>query len=274
MDPDTGVVENPTDRSLAADAASDDDYYTVHSPYYYVYNVTVIVYTLAFIASSWLAANMGSLHYVGTDGVLYSERYRSAYDLALRLMGLRFWVPFAVLCMLLYRRVQAACCSMFWIMVLALLFTMDVVALAMLGSQLGACNTPQARYGNPCNDRRWCAVAEVQNAPGNDCPTGVGAWAAPNDALALDDLRKNGDFVWLFSTSIVFVAVELLLVALPLALWFRRHLGGGPGGAPGSSAFDGDDDKYDPSLAPDRSSITVRGAIGGSVRRLYHLNRK
>jgi hypothetical protein len=259
------------------------DRYDVGQPYYYVLHVALIVYALSFVAFLVLIENATvphTFHHANQHGVLYSERSASRYWFALLVGTMRLWIFLVVCTMLLYRKTYCTsrktgrrypCCSVTWSVVLVVLVALELAGLAVLGSYLSHCNgADSSQAENPCNDLRRCCANEVWTNPQNACPNTIACVVV----LSLDQLGKNEDFLWLFATTVCFVAFDMLFLFMPLGLWLAPRDGGS-----GKQKESDDEDVLDPTLPteleqeqPTRqrifASARIRGSVGGT-RKMY-----
>ena len=202
------------------------DYYDKRQPVYYVFQVMQVLYLLGFLAHLVLILNATVVHshtYQNNNGPLYSERAVSMYWFALVFSVCRMFLFITASSLLLYRKTQCCCgkpgnkgCSVFWTGLLIVCVCIDVFVLAVLGSYFHQCNVP-GNANNPCNDLRYCHVPDVYNVFASGC-TYTTPWNPP---VTLDQLRSNVDFRWLFATSVVFVAFDLVFLFVPLGQWIE-----------------------------------------------------
>jgi hypothetical protein len=143
--------------------------------------------------------------------------------------------------MFLYRNTlccgkRSAGCTIFWMIILIALCALDVIALGINSNYLATCNGIHA-VGNPCNSPAWCCRAEVHVITANRCPNTM-TCPGGGPPIKPDDL-----FLATFALNVVFVALELYFIAVPLFYWFlsdNNRISGGGGG--GIILDNGDDD--------------------------------
>lgn len=210
-----------------------EDRFEVGSALYYTINLVIMTYGVCYYFYLIVLQNSDVPHtftHAGVNGELYSERFASPYHYALIFTSGRLLIFISVCMMILFRKTRLGCgprkygvCTVFWSLALAVLIVMDVSALVIFGSYLASCNGPNSK-SNPGNDARWCAAAVVWNNPSNEC-SNTGPWTGANAAITLQDLSVNVDFLWLFGAALLFSAMELVFLILPLALWLRSNTG-------------------------------------------------
>lgn len=243
-----------------------EDRFEVGSALYYIINLVIMTYGVCYFLYQIALQNADIPHtftHAGVNGELYSERFASPFHYALMFTSGRCWVFISVCMMILFRKTRLGCgprkygvCTVFWSMALAVLIVMDVSALVIFGSYLASCNGPHSK-SNPANDARWCAAAVVWNNPANEC-SNTGPWTGVNAAITLPDLSVNVDFLWLFGASILFSAMELVFLILPLALWLRSNtVTAATAAVTTKTAVVRDDDAIDPSL--------MKEDVGGDI---------
>lgn len=254
-----------------------NDIYTSRKTAYYVFMVMQVIYLCAILANFVLVMNATVKHthlYENNNGSLYSERYSSMYWYALMFSGCRIFLFITLCSVLLYRKTSCCCgrpnnryCSNFWIFFLMCWVVIDVFVLAVLGSFFSGCNVP-GNANNPCNDLRYCQVPEVYNNPDSGC-TYMTSWLPP---AVMSQLRRDSDFLWLFSVSVAFVAFDCVFLMVPLGMWLNNT----------TTAVHkkNDDDIYDEEeldfdvlqteeqLAMLGSNMSLRRQAGGGVRKI------
>lgn len=198
------------------------------SPWYYVIQVMLAIYGLGYVATLVLIQNAIVPHTyfkANNNGVLYSLRYVSLYWYSLLFCAMRLFT-FLVICqMLLYRKTnccgtKGTGCSIFWMILLAGLTVVEVINLTILGGYYSKCNG-LGQVDNPCNDLLWCCANEIFTQSGNLCSN-----TAPcTPAVALEQLKPNIDFVWLFSTTVAFTGFDIFFLLLPIGLWLTKSDG-------------------------------------------------
>jgi len=196
------------------------DLYESSNALYYFLQIVLWLYALGYVANLVLVMNTSVTHtYFKTlpGGALFTERYVTARWIFLMLALLRILVPICVLSMVLYRRSLG--CLIGWLVVLVLLVIVDVLVLIALGTDYGGCNG-QNEFGNLCNAPLWCCVPEIYGNPANMCLNSVGC----TPAVALEDLRPNTDFLWLFWVTFVFVVFDVVLLMVPVIIWLGQPL--------------------------------------------------
>ncbi len=230
-----------------------EDRFEVGSALYYALNLVIMTYGVCYFLYLIVLQNANIPHTYTVNGELYSERFASPYHYALMFTSGRLLIFISVCMMILFRKTRLGCgprkygvCTVFWSLALAVLIVMDVSALCIFGSYLASCNGPHSK-SNPGNDARWCAVSVVWNDPSNGCPN-TGPWTGSNAALTLQDLSVNTDFLWLFGSTLLFTAMELVFLILPLALWLRSNTRKKTVTTTTTSTVVVDDDAIDPSL--------------------------
>jgi hypothetical protein len=207
--------------------AKGNDIYTKRRAAYYFFMVLQIIYLAAILANFVLIMNATVKHthtYENNNGPLYSERYDSMYWFALMFSACRIFLFITLCSVLLYRKTSCCCggrnnryCSNFWIFLLLCFVVIDVFVLATLGSFFSGCNVP-GNANNPCNDLRYCHVPEVYNNPDSGC-TYMTAWLPP---VTQGELRRDRDFIWMFSVSVAFVAFDCVFLMVPLGMWLNN----------------------------------------------------
>jgi len=225
-------------------AQGETDTYNGTSVWYWVLHVMLVIYALGYLASLAISLNTVVPHTyfkANQNGVLYSDRYNSAYWLATFFSAFRLFV-FLVLCsMILYRNTRCCGryggCTVFWIVLLVGLVLLELFNFTILTNFFVKCNGVD-QVDNPCNDLLWCCVPSVFANPSNLCSntiacaplTGSGA----PTPTSLDQLKPNTDFIWMFSVSTVFMVFDAFFLLLPIGLWLvnsasSTFMGGGGG---------------------------------------------
>jgi hypothetical protein len=218
------------------------DAYSIGSLWYYVLHTLLIIYGLGYIVSLVLIQNAQVEHtYTKANvyGILHSDRYVSAYWLALVLMTVRPLI-FVVVCSLLLYRNTTCCgnkaigCNAFWVALLVIFVLADLLSFALMSSFYTKCNGI-GQVGNPCNSYKWCCASEIYMDATNLCADTVPCIPP----LTLAELKPQVDFVWLYSASVAFAAFDIFFLMLPIGLWVV-----GPTGPPLSdeSVIDAEDD--------------------------------
>lgn len=144
--------------------------------------------------------------------------------------------------MFLYRNTlccgkRSAGCTIFWMIILIALCALDVIALGINSNYLATCNGIHA-VGNPCNSPAWCCRAQVHVITANRCPNTM-TCPKGGPPIKPDDL-----FLATFALNVVFVALELYFIAVPLFYWFlsdASKISGGSGVMLDSNNGGGDD---------------------------------
>lgn len=182
------------------------------------YQIFLLIYGAGWVASNVLVQN-AYVEYTytraGVFGVLYSNRYVTAYWFALSFSTGRMVMFMVVCCYWLYRRTSFCgsrnCCFYWWWSLMVALLTLEAIVLAIYGSYYSKCNEPN-QPDNPCNDLLYCCDPVIYGDPANMCPNSDGC----TPAWTLAQASANSDFVWLFAVSVVFLCADLVFVALPL----------------------------------------------------------
>lgn len=204
-----------------------DDANENHTWVYYLTHVLQVVYGLGFVASAILFVNAHVVHTHFFPGApnndLYSERYTSLWWWVLCFGTLRFAFFICMQWLFTFRNTMCGAktrrfpgCTLVWLVLMVLLLAADVVGLVVNSYYLATCNGLDA-YGNPCNAPGWCCYPDVRVRPGNHCPNEFSA-----SCPVLPPLDKEPTFLGIFSINVVFVALELYFVLLPLVLWFKN----------------------------------------------------
>ncbi len=246
------------------------DAYDIGSGWYYVFHVMLIIYGLGYIASLVLIQNVQvehTFHKANVHGVLYSDRYVSAYWLAVFLMTFRPLIFVVVCSLLLYRNTtccgnKATACSAFWVVLLVLFVLADLLSFAIMSSFWTKCNG-LGQAGNPCNSYKWCCAANIYSDPSNLCSI----TAACDPVVTLSELQPNVDFVWLFSVSVAFAAFDVFFLMVPIALWLS--------GSSASSALDSfNQDEAEDDLMTDDQPANVFSAIATPIMKNTRMRKK
>lgn len=238
-----------------------DDANENHTWVYYLTHVLQVVYGLGFVASAILFVNAHVVHTHFFPGApnndLYSERYTSLWWWVLCFGTLRFAFFICMQWLFTFRNTMCGAktrrfpgCTLVWLVLMVLLLAADVVGLVVNSYYLATCNGLDA-YGNPCNAPGWCCYPDVRVRPGNHCPNEFSA-----SCPVLPPLDKEPTFLGIFSINVVFVALELYFVLLPLVLWFKnfntlQSIKRAPQPSPKPSAPSADD----PSLSEENDDI-------------------
>lgn len=203
----------------------DQDLYDPPSGYYYALHVLLIVYGLGFILSLQFVQNATVTHTYfrgSTFGTLFSLRYASMYWFSLFFSCMRIFIFLCMCCMLLFRNTMIGKsgfgCTIFWVILLLCFVILDIMGFAMLGTYYSRCNGI-GQVDNPCNDLRWCCVNEIFTDSANFCYNTAGC----TPAVLLSDLHPNPDFLWLFWTSVFFIAFDLVFLLIPVGIWLANN---------------------------------------------------
>jgi len=217
----------PSPSGIWVDSQGNDVFSKTQVPYY-IFQIMLVLYIIGYLGHLVLIQNATVVHtfnYQNNPGVLYSERANSSWWFALCFSCLRIFLFITVCSLITYRKTQCCCgkpgnrgCSLFWTFLLAIFLTFDVIVVAILGSFFSGCNVP-GNANNPCNDLRYCHVPEVYNNDDSGC-TYKTTWMPP---IMSGDLVQNVDFLWLFSTSVVFLAFDFVFLLLPITLWLNSE---------------------------------------------------
>lgn len=208
-------MKSPATYFISADGAHDSFERGAWS--YYVTNVLLFIYGAGIIASLALLQNAIVLHTntLGNDyGPLYSDRFVTGWWWALFFGATRVFLFMCVCSLLLYRK-SSRWCNILWMVPISIFIIFDVGALTILAGYLGACNgNVPGNFNNPCNALNWCCDPRIFSNPDNHCrPTST---CPTGQAQALETMRPNSDFLWLFSLSVVAVVFDLYFFALPM----------------------------------------------------------
>lgn len=189
---------------------------------YYLTHVLQVVYLAGFVASSILFVNAYVVHTHFFPGApnndLYSDRGTSLWWWVLCFSTMRFLFFLCMQWMFTFRNTMCCNqrypgCTIFWMVLMVLLLSVDIVGLVANSYYLATCNGLDA-FGNPCNAAGWCCLPDVRVRPGNHCPNQFSS-----SCPVIPEISKNGTFLGIFSINVVFVALELYFVLLPLILW-------------------------------------------------------
>jgi len=213
----------PSPSGLWVDSKGNDVFSVTQAPYF-IFQIMLVIYIVGFLGHLVLIQNATVAHtynYQNNPGTLYTERENSSWWFALCFSCLRIFLFITVCSLITYRKTQCCCgkrgnrgCSVFWIFMLGICLTFDVIVVTLLGSFFSGCNVP-GNANNPCNDLRYCHVPEVYNNLDSGC-TYQTSWMP---AISLAQLSNNVDFLWLFATSVVFLAFDLVFLLLPVSFW-------------------------------------------------------
>lgn len=252
-----------------------DDANENHTWVYYLTHVLQVVYGLGFVASAILFVNAYVVHTHFFPGAanndLYSDRYTSLWWWVLCFGTLRFAFFICMQWLFTFRNTMCNAkkrpfpgCTLVWLVLMVLLLAADIVGLVVNSYYLATCNGLDA-YGNPCNAPGWCCYPDVRVRPGNHCPN---EFSGSCPAFNLPPLDKEPTFLGIFSINVVFVALELYFVLLPLALWFKnfntlqsikRASGKQPNPTPSAPREEGGDDSSATApLAGDQEKLYAR----------------
>lgn len=255
---------NPAFRDPSRKGESDT--YNGTSPWYWVLHVMLVIYALGYLASLAISLNTVVPHTyfkANQNGVLYSDRYNSAYWLATFFSAFRLFV-FLVLCsMLLYRNTrccgQNGGCTVFWIMLLMGLVLLELFNFTILTNAFVKCNGVD-QVDNPCNDLMWCCVPEVYTNPTNLCSNTIACAPLTGDGVptptSLSQLKPNTDFIWMFSVTVCFMAFDVFFLLLPIGLWLVNS----------SSTFMAEDDNMGAEQSPSqKQDLNVNDFLGTPI---------
>lgn len=219
----------PSPSGAWVDSKGNDVFSKTQAPYY-IFQVLLVLYIVGFLGHLVLVQNATVPHtynYQNNPGVLYSERFSSSYWFALMFSCMRIFLFITVCSLITYRKTQCVCgkpgnkgCSLFWTFMLVVFITFEVIVVALTGSFFKGCNVP-GNANNPCNDLRYCHVPEVYNNQESGC-TYQTPWNPP---VMLSELRYNVDYLWLFSSGVVFLAADLVFLLFPVILWINTTSG-------------------------------------------------
>jgi hypothetical protein len=185
------------------------DYYKRGSVTYGFTFAFLIVYAAGFIASCSMTLNAT---------ISPEDRYYSSYWFAVFLTTFRIWSLLIVMQMILYRQTKCCgsytSCTVFWFVLLIPFIVLDIVVVGILGSFLQTCNDPNLsnNQDNPCNSLLFCCEARVYTRSSNQCPNSVPCIPVRTAA----ELHASGDFLWLFSVSVVSLAFLIFFCIFPL----------------------------------------------------------
>lgn len=192
---------------------------------YYLTGVLQFIYLVGFIVGVniiLVSAYVPHTHFRPgqPNNNLYSERYTSLWWMVLFFASMRFLFFLAMQSMFVYRNTRCCGskngqgCTVFWMIILVAILALDVAALVINGNFLSTCNTKDAGASNPCNDPKWCCRADVHDVVTNACPNH--GMTCPGTLV----LERDGIFLGAFALNVVFVALELYFVLMPMVLWF------------------------------------------------------
>lgn len=195
------------------------DYYSRGTVTYGFTFAFIIVYTAGFIASCAMTLNAS---------ISPESRYHSGYWYAVFLTTFRIWSLLIVIQMIIYRQTYCCgsylSCTAFWFVLLVPFIVADVVVVGILGAFLQTCNDPNLsnNQDNPCNNALWCCDQRAYSRSSNQCPNS-GPCIPVRTAAELD---ANQDFLWLFSVSVVSLAILIFFCIFPLlsiTIWSKPY---------------------------------------------------
>jgi len=186
------------------------DYYGSHNPWYYILQITIIIYGAGLIANIVLVMNTSvpnTAFKTLPGGPIHSLRYSSFQWTIFMLAGFKYFMYPAVNQMILYRRSRG--CSIFWYAVIFSLVLINFFVVLGLARFYSSCNG-QGQIDNPCTSKVYCCAQEIWSVSTNNCINTQACTAGFPATQA--DLRPNVDFIWYFSVSVAFLAFDLFFV--------------------------------------------------------------
>lgn len=190
---------------------------------YYAVRIALFIWWGGVVASAplWLHAQVPNTEFYGSPGTSYSERFHGRQAVSLALSATRIFQVLAVCGFLTFRGYSSEV-LVFWTILMAALVTLDTMALSINGAFLHNCNRAAVDNSfNPCNAPNWCCAPEVFSMNLTACRNNA---ACPNKTRvsSLAELGKRGDFLWIFSLNVVYVAAGVAVVAvMARLLWLR-----------------------------------------------------
>lgn len=241
-------AESPLEAGAGVFISRDgtQDAYEEGSPWYYITNVVMVLYALAYVGYLIAVANTTVPHtwFFGNfaGSFLYSQRYSSPQAVSLVFSGMRIFGFISMCALLTFRKTRCgryAGCTIFWVVLLMILTCLEAISLAInMNFWFYANSHVVGNQDNPANHYLWCCDPDVYSLASNGCrPTSPCLLTPiPPGGLPLDDV-----FQWVLGLGIAFFTFDLYFVLLPVALWL--HSGspqkyGGSGGGGGDIDFE------------------------------------
>lgn len=191
--------------------ATEDDYYSALSIWYYVIQVVLIIYGVTFFGFLVLVqnANVPNTVFAANSawGVYFSLLYNSVYWLMLILSVVRSLMFPVVYFIVMWRKSRA--CNIFWFVLIVVITVNDLLVVVGTGHLYGNCNLQGQTY-NACNDKRWCCVTAIYSNPENGCVNSIAC--PPSFPTQLGELYADTDFMWFFVLNIVFFLLDVLIM--------------------------------------------------------------
>lgn len=177
------------------------------TPWYWVLQVLVPLQFAAFIACTVLIINADfPVDYTRSvpPGQYFSLRYHDLQWVACMMYSFKFLFAFVVYALITFRRSRG--CFHVWFVLLILLTLIEAFVFFALIPYYANANKSGAR-DNKFNDPHWCCRPEIFTNPVNGCPN-AGPCSFP-----VPGLGANADYVWIFWTSLVFLLLDIVMVA-------------------------------------------------------------
>lgn len=186
------------------------DYYGSDNPWYYVLQITQIIYCAGLLANIVLVMNTSvpdTVFKTLPGGTPYSLRYHSFQWAIFMLAAFKYLMSPFLSQMVLYRRSRG--CSIFFFVFIFAIALIDFFVVMGLARFYSACNG-NGQVDNPCNSLVWCCAQEIWSISTNGCHnTGP---CGPDYPTTQSELGANVNFVWYFAVSVVFLAFDLFYV--------------------------------------------------------------
>lgn len=186
------------------------DYYASNSPWYYVLQITQIIYGCGLLANIVLVMNTNvpdTVFKTLPGGTEYNLRYNSFQWTIFMLAGFKYLMHPILSQMILYRRSRG--CSIFWFILIFAIALIDFFVVLGLARLYSDCNR-SGQLDNPCNSLVWCCAKEIWTVSSNLCMNNGPCAAGFPTTVA--ELGANVDFVWYFAVSVAFLAFDLFYV--------------------------------------------------------------
>jgi hypothetical protein len=186
------------------------DYYHTSSPWYYVLQISVLVYAAGLVANLVLVMNTSVIDTIFRTlpgGTPYSLKWHTFQWFIFMIANMKYFMPILMNQMILYRKSRG--CSILWFVFLFIIVMFDLFVVLGLLRFYSACNG-QGQPDNPCNSLIYCCAQDIYTISTNACPNSSPCPDYPG--LTRDQLGANVDFKWYLAVSIVFLAFDLIFV--------------------------------------------------------------
>lgn len=184
------------------------DWYAPPNPWYFVVQVCIYVFAAGLIADLVQVMNLS---------VPYADRFKSLHWVLLMLSTVKYLMPIFVMLAILFRRQLG--CSIFWFILILMVWVVSVFVVIGWGRYYGAANR-RGEKGNPFNSNLWCCVPEIYTIDAHECPNtnracipspqGDGYTTLP---VTLGDLSVSRDYAARFWVDFVYMLYHTAIVA-------------------------------------------------------------